>query len=157
MEAEVVECKKVYFIAYHINLKKAFLQFSLICFICNLFKRSFSHWSTFYDMYSLFVTCRNIIEHYLKNLYYTISNVMARAMEYRKELECCVFCLMPKQNEVKLYCKHTFCHDCIEVYCQKIRYNRRCPICRRSFSYYENISNNPSIIILDEDEEDSVW
>lgn len=80
---------------------------------------------------------------------------MARTMEYKKEPDCCVFCLMPKQNKVKLYCKHTFCHDCVEVYCQTIRYNRRCPICRRSFSYYEKISKHPLVVILDESDEDS--
>ncbi|KAH8398974.1 hypothetical protein KR222_006401 [Zaprionus bogoriensis] len=69
-----------------------------------------------------------------------------------KRLESCVFCLAPKQNEVKLFCKHSFCYECIDVYCKKIRFNRRCPICRRNFWYYEKIFEDPMIVILDDDE-----
>lgn len=81
---------------------------------------------------------------------------MTKIMEYTKEKpDCCVFCLTAKQNEVILHCKHTFCRDCLEVYCEKELYNRRCPICRRNFSYYETLSKDPLIVIIDEDNEDS--
>lgn len=71
------------------------------------------------------------------------------------ELDCCAFCLMAKNNEVILGCKHSFCFDCMDAYCEIVRYNRRCPVCRQSFTYYEKKYGKPLIVVVDEDEGDS--
>lgn len=72
-----------------------------------------------------------------------------------EELDCCAFCLMSKKDEVILLCKHSFCFNCMEAYCEIVRYNRRCPVCRKSFSYYEKKYGKPLIVIVDEDEDES--
>lgn len=71
------------------------------------------------------------------------------------ELDCCAFCLMTKKNEVVLLCKHSFCFECMDAYCEIVRCNRRCPVCRKHFTYYENKYGKPMIVIVDEDEADS--
>ncbi|TDG49351.1 hypothetical protein AWZ03_004219 [Drosophila navojoa] len=68
------------------------------------------------------------------------------------ELDCCAFCLMAKKNEVILRCKHSYCFDCMDAYCETVRHNRRCPVCRRAFTYYEKRYGKPLIVVVDEDE-----
>ncbi|EDV98336.1 GH23056 [Drosophila grimshawi] len=75
--------------------------------------------------------------------------------QLRDESDCCSICLMPKTNEVFIRCKHTFCFNCMDAYCSNVHINRRCPLCRTCFFYFERKNGVPLIVIPDEESEGS--
>lgn len=76
-----------------------------------------------------------------------------RMAQINSEQDWCVFCLAPKQDEVILPCKHSFCLECMEDFCRIVYQNRRCPVCRKHFTNYMNKYGRPYIVIVDTDED----
>ncbi|XP_017838947.1 tripartite motif-containing protein 3-like isoform X2 [Drosophila busckii] len=70
------------------------------------------------------------------------------------DCEFCAFCLMPKEQPVVIQCKHSFCQLCMENYCKAVTTNRRCPLCRQAFAFYESTAGILTITVLDSDDED---
>lgn len=63
-------------------------------------------------------------------------------MEGSDENNECSICLEEKKNEIKLICKHTFCHSCI--YKEEKLIYENCPLCRNliiEYSDYEEPKN----------------
>lgn len=66
-------------------------------------------------------------------------NVLEKVSDIMDEQLTCSICSELFVKATTLNCTHTFCHHCINMWCQK---QRKCPVCRKSI-----ISMNRSLVL----------